>query len=112
MMEKSRVEKRAYIRGYNRSISRISDRVYRALRIAKGYRTRLTDMDTSRQCGTCDRWTRGGDRYLWGKCRADFAFQCEGRMWAEVYIGEREVRAIITTEDFGCQNWLPARDEA
>jgi len=27
-------------------------------------------------------------------------------MWADTPIGENEQRAIITTEDFGCVNWL------
>lgn len=105
-------EKKAYTRGYNRARSRCWDRVQRAVQIAKSYRARLTDIHPSLQCRDCDRWMRGGPDCVWGRCRADFEFGVEGRMWAEVTGNSKDVKsAIITTEDFGCVNWIPKSSE-
>lgn len=101
-------ERKAYGRGYNRAISRGIDRVQVIASIARGYRDRLTDINSKRRCDACSRWTRGGANCIWGTCAADFDHGTEPRMWAEAYVGEKHAdRAVITTEDFGCVNWLP-----
>jgi len=101
-------EKRAYARGYNRGRNRRITWAVTLLRILKGYRARLTDVDTARQCQTCDRWKRGGGpEYRWGYCRADFQTMEEPGLWADDMVGDKEPRRIITHEHFGCVNWIP-----
>jgi hypothetical protein len=103
----TRDEQRAYQRGYNRQLARTRERVERVLRVARGYRERLTDIDRTRRCDNCVRWTRGCPTCVWGKCAAGFERFTEPSMWADSFTGEKQQRAIITTEDFACVNWLP-----
>jgi hypothetical protein len=105
-MTKTDSEKREYRRGYNRAMSRHRDRIRSIMAIARGYRERCTDTETRRVCQNCLRWTRGCDSCVWGQCSGDFERPEEPSMWADTPIGENEQRAIITTEDFGCVNWL------
>jgi hypothetical protein len=100
-------EQLAYKRGYNRARARFAARAWQAVKIAKLYRQQLATAASDRRCDGCDRWTRGGKRCLWGRCRGDFEFGAEPRMWADSFAGEHEQRSVITTEDFGCVNWLP-----
>ena len=108
-MATSPTEIREYGRGYNRALSRCSDRVARALTIGRGYREKAQASiyhDTPPRCISCERWTRGGDNCLWGYCRADFEYVAgEQKMWAETFLGERE-RRVVTQEMFGCVNWI------
>jgi hypothetical protein len=115
-MVQSADEKRGYQRGYLRAGSRAWDRVRRVVKIARGYRARLHDQDQSRTCAFCVRWTRGGDparaaesACMWGTCRADFEWDLEPRMWAELPIGAPKnlMPVIVTQPDFGCMSWLP-----
>lgn len=105
-MGQSDAERRAYARGYNSGVRRRGTLVRALIEIAKGYRARLTDIDTARQCQTCDRWERGHSSTLWGYCRADFDAD-EPRMWADRFVGDRPDRQIVTHEHFGCVNWIP-----
>jgi hypothetical protein len=101
-------EKLAYHRGVNRARASARERVRRVLEIAKGYRQRSSmGAHPERQCASCSRWERGGEKCIWGRCRADFEFGTEPRMWAESFGGERRSGLVITTEDFACVNWLP-----
>lgn len=107
-MPRSREERLAYQRGYNRGRVRISDHIGNILRIARGYRDRLTDINPQHPCDGCMRWTHGGGGCVWGRCAADFQWGSEPRMWAEPKSGSATCE-IITTPDFGCVNWLPRR---
>jgi hypothetical protein len=110
-------EKRGYMRGYSRAGARSWDRVRRVIAVARAYKTRLSDTDTSRICMTCDRWTRGGESSSraesckWGVCRADFEWGIEARMWAELPLGApRSLKPqIITQPEFGCVSWIPTK---
>ncbi len=108
-MSKTEGEKREYSRGYSRATYRFICRAREIAEIARGYRARLADHDTARQCHTCQRWKRGGDKFLWGVCAGNFEQPQEPSMWADSFAGETWQRKIITTEDFGCVNWLPIR---
>jgi hypothetical protein len=99
-------EQRAYQRGYSRGRMRGNTLLQRVLRIAKGYRQRSL-LDIDRRCDGCARWERGCETCLWGKCAGAFQGGMEGRMWSEQYIGEQESRAVITSADFACSNWIP-----
>ena len=103
----SYAEKIAYARGYNRGRSRMFDYASRAVEIAKGYRLLSRRPEDSRVCSSCSRWERGCPTCSWGKCAASFEFGLEGRMWADQFVGEKQPRAVITSEEFGCVNWLP-----
>lgn len=105
-MSKTPGETRAYAKGYGRATSRYWTHVTRVLDIARGYRGRLKDFDTARRCDTCRRWTRGCDTCVWGHCSHNFERPLEPSMWPDPDHAD-----IITTEDFGCVNWLP-RGEA
>jgi hypothetical protein len=98
-------EKIAYQRGYSRGRTRVYAHAVRLLEIAKGYRERCVGQSKVRICKNCSRWKRGAPCAVWGSCRADFEFALEGRMWVDA--AAREAPAIITTEDFGCINWIP-----
>lgn len=104
-MSKTDGEKREYQRGYNRGRARSWNWIDKLAKIARGYRARLADHDTSRVCRTCQRWTRGCDTCIWGRCATDFNRPTEPAMWPDAG-GD-----IITTEGFGCVNWLPVSRE-
>lgn len=106
-MAKTPGEAREYQRGYNRGRSRAITWATTAISIAKGYRARLTDVHPDLRCVTCARWTRGCTACVWGFCRGDFERGAEPAMWADSLPGETSQRQIITTENFGCVNWLP-----
>jgi hypothetical protein len=106
-MAQSPDERRGYQRGYNRAHSKIASHVQRVIKIARGYRDRLTDTDSARICETCARWKRGGANCMWGACDADFEWGIEPRMWADTNAGESPHRKIITQPNFGCVSWLP-----
>lgn len=109
-MSRTPGEQREYTRGYNRGQARVLERARAALRIAKRYRERLTDTAHMRRCSDCDRWTRGCPTCVWGSCSGDFDRAAEPAMWADHLPGETVDHGIITTEDFGCVNWLPKPD--
>lgn len=96
-----------YQRGYNRGLKRQSQRVSRALVIARGYKQSAGSTGCG-QCQLCDRWTRGraGElTCLWGHCRADFEYMAgEGSMWVDDVNNKAK---IATHETFGCINWIP-----
>jgi len=105
-MTMSRPERLAYQRGYSRGRANLVARVKAVIQIARGYQKR--EPDQVRRCDGCARWTRGSPtRCIWGRCRGDFESGLEPRMWADRFSGEHLERAIITTEDFACVNFLP-----
>lgn len=113
-MTQSADEKRGYQRGYNRGHARAMHFFTRVCEIARRYQTRLTDIDRSRTCQNCDRWTRGAgspnsEACMWGSCRADFEWSVEARMWVDLPPGSpRDLKPTITTQpNFGCVSWLP-----
>lgn len=103
-------EHRSYSRGYYRGRMLVSDRITRALKIAKSYREEAKklrahifgkDNWVSRECRTCERWTRNGGNTKWGVCACDFLSEVgEPMMWPE------EGSRITTHDDFGCCNHL------
>lgn len=95
-----------YRSGWNRGRARATHWAWVVIGIAKGYRARLADIDTARRCDTCSRWTRGRQGCVWGKCAANFERGAEPAMWADGTRSGQPI-AVITTEDFGCVNWLP-----
>lgn len=109
-MAKTLSESREYSRGYQRGRNRVQDYASFAFRIAKLFRQEAArlrrdklgkDNWNSRECQTCERWTRGGPTCKWGTCSADFLAEVgEPMMWAEAKSG------IYTHEDFGCCNHL------
>ena len=110
-MGMSRAEQRAYQRGYNRGRNRTSEWAKRLIKIAKGYRARLSDESTERRCSACARWSRGGgaprsDICLWGVCKGGFDWSAEPRMWVHNPADRWKALEITTSEDFGCTNWL------
>ena len=111
-MAQTEAEKRAYQRGYNRAQRNASNRAWHALEIAKAYRDRLGEINHAPICRNCRRWTRGCQSCVWGICAADFERTAEPAMWAEALVAESHVdRKVITTEDFGCVNWLPRKSQ-
>lgn len=112
-MSRSRAEHLAYMRGYNGNRNRISVVHGRLIEIAKAYRALSRRPEDQRQCVGCARWTRGDQpdaspSWTWGRCSADFQWGCEARMWVD----DRTNPKIITSEDFGCVNWIPRGDKA
>ena len=104
-------ERRQYSRGYNRGRKHVYDRITQVIKIAQGYRTRLTNPSTP-NCGHCSRWLRGDGNSnsaacKWGSCGADFEYGMEGRMWVDG--AWDSPKKIITSEDFGCTAFLPIK---
>ncbi len=107
-MAKTRAEQLEYSRGYRRGRNRVSDFASRAFRIARTYREQAAalrrvmwgkDNWTSRECQSCERWTRGGPTCKWGVCSAKFLYE----------VGEPMMHAdseITTSETFVCCNHL------
>jgi len=107
-------EKRAYVRGYARGRDRGGQWALKLLDMLKAYRARLADVDTTRQCQTCSRWTRGQHGPArWGKCAMagdSSAWLAEPGAWPDhTWNADRSPRErdLVTHEHFGCTNWLP-----
>lgn len=108
---KTDAEKREYHRGYSRGRDRVSGYARRAFRIAERFREMMRateraalgrDNWRSRECQSCERWTRGGDgrsNYKWGTCRANFMPDV-----GEPWMGSDS--QISTHEGFGCVSHL------
>src|SRR5947208_2822912 len=83
---KTRAEQLEYGRGYNRGIARAQDRFKAVVEIAKGYRRAARGEGPQESlCKNCDRWKRGEGNAHWGRCRADFEWDLEPRMWADAW---------------------------
>lgn len=102
-MDPARQRKNDYSRGYYRGAAKLYRRIEKVLLLAKRYRSMSQNPLSERLCAGCAHWTRGQPgNCKWGQCDRDFEFSAgEGRMWTD------DSSAIITTEDFGCNNWVP-----
>ena len=99
-------EKRAYQRGYNRTVKRSNDRARRYLALAQDWKAKAVKGTAGAKCGNCRLWTRGGEHCIWGYCSQNAAVGMD-RIWAERFVGEHEARRLISQEDFFCNNWGP-----
>src|SRR5262245_58867816 len=106
----STLEKQEYSRGYRRGTGRMRYYANLAFAIAKDYRKKLLVLQSekfgrdnwlSRECQTCERWTRGGPgQVMWGRSSAHFLAEAgEPGMWTEG-------ATIFTHENFGCCSHL------
>lgn len=100
-MSKTREERLAYVRGYNRIKDRHWRQVSKLLKIARGYRLAAAAHD--RRCAACIHWTRGCATCHWGYCDGNFEWRADGM----VHPDENRVR-MTTGDDFYCANWRPA----
>lgn len=104
---KTRAEQLEYGRGYNRGVARARDHIKAVIEIAKGYRRAVRGEGPEESlCKNCARWTRGEGHAFWGRCRADFEWDLEPRMWADAWPA-KEKAEIITQPEFGCVSWIP-----
>jgi hypothetical protein len=104
---KTRAEQLEYGRGYNRGIARARDHFKAVIEIAKGYRRAARgERPQESLCKNCNRWKRGEGNAHWGRCRADFEWDLEPRMWADAWPA-KEKPEIITQPEFGCVSWIP-----
>lgn len=96
-MTKTREERLAYARGYNRIRAQHWRQVMKLLDIARGFREAAGA--PNRRCDGCIHWRRE-DALQWGRCDKDFEWfvdaqiQCDG--------------PLVTAENFACTNWRAA----